>query len=423
MSTNTEKEQQDRRPVQPDYSPFAPEVMADPLAPLARFRRESPVFYSPAASWWIVTRYEDVIAVLMDTDRFSSSVALGDPDMPDEAAAFVPEGDPNDHITLINSNPPEHRRIRKLANQAFNPAAFQAKAPMIDATVSELLDGVAEQGHCDLVADFTVPLPIRVIAEMLGIPRSDTHLIHQWSNASIGVRAHMLDQQALMACWRSIAELTEYLDAMIAERRRNPQSDFISKLVEAREEDGAALTDQEVRGLVAQLIVAGNETTRYLIATMVLRLLQNPDQLREVRENPDLIAPAVEEALRHSGPAKGLLRITTEDVELGGAHIPKGELVFVGFASANHDPSVFDDPDEFDLHRGNLKKHIAFGRGEHFCIGAPLARLEAQIALPAILERLPNLRLASKDPHGWVPSPHIRGLQRLDVRWDVGRRT
>ena len=380
-----------------DYDPFSPEVMADPIAAVSSRAREDPVFFSPAAGWWTVGRYEHVVAVLNDTKRFSSTAVIGQPAVTAEAHELAPEGDPMTDAGLINTDRPTHRRIRRVANQAFNPREINARASQIEALVGGLLDGLVPKRGCDIVAEFAMPLPIMVLAEVVGVPREDAHLVHLWSNALVDTRSSV-DGERLTEAWHQIGAMTTYLDELIAERRRNPQDDYVTRLVQAKDGDEAMFDDRTVRALVAQLIPAGNETTRSLIAFLVLRLADDPGLAERLRENPELVAAAVQEELRHSSPAPGLLRVATEDVELGGVVIQEGDLVHVHWASASRDGAVFDQPDELRVDRKDLNKHVAFGRGEHFCLGAVLARLEAQIALRSILARLPNLRRANDEP-------------------------
>lgn len=409
----------ERCPMRPDYNPFAPEAIAEPIATVARCREETPVFYSPNCGWWTVSRYEDVSEVLLDTGRFSSVESISAPDVPTELRDLAPDGDPAGHPGLINVDPPQHRRIRALSGKAFTPSVVKSRIPQIEKLVGELLDALAPAGEGDIVAQFAVPLPILVVSEILGVPPEDADRGHAWSNASVELRSGPMDEDRRVAVWRQLGEWSAYLDDLIAKRRKAPRDDLVSRLIGATEAGEAMLNDTEVRSVVAHLIVAGNETTRYLVASLALRMAEDPGLADQLRADTTLIEPVVEEELRYTSPARGLFRVATEDVELDGAHILKGDLILVDFGGANHDADVFNRPERFDFGRPPSERHLAFGRGVHFCIGAHLARVEAQIALRELLYRLPNLRRANDEPLHWIPSPIIRGLGRLDLRWDA----
>lgn len=409
----------ERCPMRPDYNPFAPETAAEPTATLAQWLQETPVFYSPISRWWTVSRYKDVSEVLLDTGRFSSLASISAPDCPADLRELAPDGDPASHPGLINLDPPEHRRIRTLSGKAFTPSVVKSRIPQIEKLVGELLDALEPAGEGDIVAQFAVPLPILVVSEILGVPLEDADHSHAWSNASVALRSGPLDADSRVDVWRQLGEWSTYLDDLIAQRRKVPRDDLVSRLIGATEAGEAMLDDTEVRSVVAHLVVAGNETTRYLIASLALRMAEDHRLADRLRADPTMIEPVVEEELRFTSPARGLFRVATEDVELAGAHILKGDLILINFGGANHDAEVFNLPETFDVERPASERHVAFGRGVHFCIGAHLARVEAQIALRGLLSRLPNLRRVNAEPLEWIPSPIIRGLGRLDLRWDA----
>jgi cytochrome P450 len=404
------------------WNPVAPEEIADPYRTYAIARREEPVFHSAAFDAWVVTRYDDILAVVKDTRRFSSQMPyfVGAP--PEEVADLLPHGYPWDHPSLINLDPPAHARIRKLANQAFKPTVIAAKEPAVTEIVDALIDGFAADGRVDIVSRFAVPLPGLVMCRLLDVPEQDAPDVIDWTDDFLILLNPQLPHEERVARTRRSADFYAFCDRFVSERRRAPGDDVMSGLVLARDrevEGAPALTHEELIGVFSHLLIGGVETTRRLVGNMVLRMLEHPDQMAEVRADPSLAEAAVEESLRHSSPTKGLFRVATEEVALNGATIPAGSLVLVLWASANHDEEHFERPEEFDIHRPDAARNLAFSRGAHFCIGAPLARLELRVALQRLLARLEGLRRADDEPLAWAPLPLHHGLSRLDVAWDA----
>lgn len=360
-----------------DYNPFLPEVKANPYPYYAHLRRHAPVYQVEAAGLWAVSRYDDVLYVLRNPQLFSSTVLiaalLGDLNPVPEAA------------NLIASDPPVHSRLRKLVNRAFTPRLIAELEPRVREITIDLLTCVAPQGEFDLVHDLSTPLPVIVIAEMLGVEPEHRVEFKRWSDdivhAANGVSGEERDQAQ-----RSVAEFRGYFERAIDARRAEPRNDLISALVRAEEEQ-QMLTAAEILSLTTLLLIAGNETTTNLIGNAVLALLAHPDTLARMQRDPSQIPAIVEETLRYDGPVQGIFRQATQDVELSGTTIPAGSLVFPLFASADRDERQFPDPDRFDITR-NTNDHIAFGFGIHFCLGAPLARLEAKVALEEMVARL-----------------------------------
>lgn len=376
------------------------------------------MFFSPVLNWWIVTRHDDAMAVLMDPKRFPLvEPRLADVTLPPALAGIAPEGY-TDPLKLI-SDPQTHLRMRRLTIQSFKPHKIEARETEVREVADRLIDAFAGAGRTDLVASLAVPLPLLIFMRIFGLPEADAGRIEQWSNNYLRLTMTRLEGEAALSAWRQDMEYYRYIQRLVEERRESPrEDDLITDLIRARDEETSAFTTTELVKFIHLLVIAGNETTRQTIGTLILRLLEHPEQLAAVRADPSLAGAAVEEALRHSGPVPGGLRSPTEDVQLGGVSIPKGQTVMVLNSSANRDAAAFQHPDEFDLYRKDVAKHLAFSKGVHVCLGAPLARLEARVALQRVLARLPGLRRANDAPPQWNPSMII-GLARLDVEWDV----
>jgi cytochrome P450 len=387
----------------------------------ARMREESPVHRQPGLDGetpiWFVTRYEDCVDLLSDNDRF-----VVDPTLvltPEELAALReggPEPDSRVNENLLVKDGADHRRLRRLVTKAFTPRMVDQQRARIQELADELIDRVAGRGSMELVDDFAFPLPITVIAELLGIPAEDRQHFREWSNSFVlpPMTPELQEQLA-----RHTDEFVAYLDELFARRRAEPTDDLVSALVRA-EDEGDHLSQNELCSMVVLLIVAGHETTVSLITNAVLALLSNPDELAELRADPTLIPAAVEELLRYDSPVeRTIARWAATDAELGGETIRRGELVIAVVGSANRDEAQFTGANELDVRR-DAGRHVGFGRGPHYCLGAPLARLETEIALATLLRRLPKLRLAlAEDDLYWRPIPIFRSLASLPVAWDV----
>ncbi len=385
-----------------------------------RMREESPVHLQPGLDGetpiWFVTRYDDVVALLTDNERF-----VVDPKLaltPKELAALQgsgPEPDERVNENLLAKDGEDHRRLRRLVSKAFTPRMVEQLRPRIQEIADELIDQVAGRGHMELVDDFAFPLPITVIAELLGIPVEDQSRFRVWSNSFVlpPVTPELQEQLALHT-----DEFVTYLDHLFAARRAEPTDDLVSALVRA-EDEGDHLSENELYSMVVLLIVAGHETTVSLVTNAVHALLTHPEHLDALRSDPGLLSTAVEELLRFDSPVeRTITRWATADVELGGSTIRRGDLVIAVVGSANRDTEQFPGADALDLGRVE-NKHVGFGRGPHYCLGAPLARLETEIALETLLRRLPDLRLAiTENDLYWRPIPLFRSLAELPVAWD-----
>ncbi len=401
-----------------DFDPLSPEQHRDPYPVYADARARAPVFFAERFGFWVVTRHEDVLTVLRDPATFSSRGALvsSTDDLPAPVRAVLEEGWPEMPI-ITDTDRPLHDRIRGLVNRAFTPKRVAELEPRIHEIVAELLDELAPLGAADLVERFAWPLPLRVIGDLLGLPRDDLEQLHRWGTDWLVLQQPGHAEERRLELARSVVSMQRYFMDRVEERRREPGDDLISALVAAADELDPPLPDDAVMGVPFDLIVAGHVTVTRAIGSALLLLLGRPDGLAELAD-PDRVPALVDELLRLESPAQGLFRTVTRDVELNGASIPAGAKVMVHFGSANRDERVFSCPAKLDPGRGDLPRHLAFGKGIHFCIGAPLARLELRVALPALAERLPNLRLNARAEPVREPIFFARGLAHLPLVWD-----
>lgn len=368
---------------------FSPELRRNPYPMYQMMRQSQPVMYIEPLNIWSVFQYDDVRTVLSDHARFSSQ--FGQYEMPDANVSTQTRI----NSSLISSDPPRHTKLRSLINRAFTPRAVEELQPRIEAIANELLDKVVESGKIDLVRDLSYPLPVIVIAELLGIPSSDRDQFKHWSDEVVASADQFIGGTSSNS-QRAHQEMGEYFRGIIAKRRLHPQSDLISALLTA-EIDNVRLGEEDILSFCWLLLVAGNETTTNLIGNAVLTLLEHPDQLSKLKQNPALLFSTIEEVLRYRSPVQAMFRITKQDTNLGGKIIPAGSRVIAWIGSANRDGEKFPYPDHFDISR-SPNPHIAFGHGIHFCLGSPLARLEAKVALSAILHRLRELSRINDEP-------------------------
>ena len=401
------------------HQPFFGPQCQDPAPFYAHARHAEPVFRSPALNMWVITRYDDVVRVLRDPATFSSRDALGvRPPAAPEAEAIMATLTPINH--LLNADPPYHERLRDALNLAFTPSAVGAMEPSIRRIASELIDAFCARGHADLVADFALPLPLTVIFELFGIKREHMHQAHLWSVDLVQLAFGMpMTVERQVECAHSFVAMERFCRELAESRMRNPGDDLISRVLHPADPDVAALTVDEVIGQLPGFILAGHETTANLIGNLTRALLAEPAQWQRVTSDARLRARAVEEALRYDGSILGMLRTATADVELGGAQLRAGDVMFLAFHSANRDETRFECPDEFRVERAKQGAHIGFGRGIHYCIGAPLARLEVAIALELMGSRLPGLRLVEGQSFARRQAFPGRGFEQLDIEWDV----
>lgn len=386
---------------------------SDPHGLMAALRTEGPVRQAVMRRGlrvWLVTGYDDVRALLADPRLSKDSDRAADlfeRHSGQQSVAFA------DSLArhMLNTDPPDHTRLRKLVNKAFTPRAVARLRPRIEEITERLLDEIARAGAVDLLASFAFPLPITVICELLAVPEDDRVAFARWSNVLVSAAAPEEIEDAS-------TRMAKFLQELIVAKRAEPADDLLSDLVHASDE-GDSLSGAELVSMAFLLLLAGHETTVNLIGNGVLALLRNPDQLAALRADPSLLPGAIEEFLRYDGPVNiATLRFTTEAVEVGGVTIPEGEFVMASLLSANRDAAKFADPEGLDVTRP-AGGHLAFGHGIHYCVGAPLARLEAQIALGGLLQRFPDLRLDGEPEElGWRDSTLMRGLEQLPVRVD-----
>lgn len=399
------------------YNPLDPAVVESPFEFHRALREQAPVYAVPGLGFFLVASYAGVLEVLSDPRRFSSKSgpAVGGMAPPPPVLEVMARGYPQVD-TLLTQDPPDHIRYRSLVSRAFSARRVAGLESYVRRIAEELVAGFVHEGTLDLVPRYAVPLPLSVIADQLGVPRSDMALFKKWSDDAVAPLGGMISLERQVECAHSIVEFQHYMAKTIEERRAAPREDILSDLIQARLDGEAPLDVPEMLSILQQFLVAGNETTANLIASATMLLCRNPDQLALVREDPARIPNMVEEALRLESPVQSLFRLATEDTTVLGTAIPKGARLVVMYTSANRDASVFPDPDRFDVTRENAKAHLAFGKGEHFCIGAALARKEAAIAFETLLGRTRDLRLSpAKNDFAHVPSFILRGLKQLWV--------
>jgi cytochrome P450 len=399
------------------FDRFAAENLADPYSLYQRLRDERPVYYAEEFGVWVVSRYDDVRRILMDPTRFSSAFQIRTPHVPAPGVLeILAEGHP-EVPALLNEDPPAHRRTRDLVAKTFSPRRIGGLQPRITAIVTELLDAMESRGRADLVAEFATPLPLRVICELIGLPAGDATRIGAWTQQLALLTSYGATADEQRAAARESVEFERYLAAAVADRRAAGRDDLLTDLIRVRAGGAAPLTDAEIISLLISLVFAGHETTANLIASALVLLLHRPQLWSAAGEDDELVEAVVEETLRIDAPVQGMYRRAVFDVQISGVTIPAGAQVFALFASANRDSAMFDRPDEFDPGRPDKERHLAFGRGIHFCLGAALARMEAGTALRMLRERIPGLHLSPGFRIPYVPNLMHRGPHTLPATW------
>jgi cytochrome P450 len=400
------------RPV--EFNPFDPEFRLNPYPFYHRLRAEDPVHWSDLAGRWVLTRHADCVAMLRDAARFSADPYKWDA----FEEVLQAQGGADSPLWRMQTNwmlmkdPPDHTRLRTLVAKAFTPRVAEGMRPRIQAIVDGLLDAVQGAGKMDLIADFAYPLPTMVICEMMGVPVEDQEQFKVWTRDLARSLDPIITPEILEAANQATVAFYGYYRALIAKRRRNLQNDLLSGLI-AAEEAGDRLNEDELVATAILLLGAGHETTMNLIGNGTLALLRHPDELARLKADPSLVPSAVEEFLRYDGSVQMTARNALVDVEIGGKVIPKGAQAIIVLGAANRDHEVFSDPDRLDITRKD-NKHIVFSYGIHHCLGAPLARVEAQVAFATLLRRMPNLRLTTDDLE-WRETVTLRGLKALPV--------
>jgi hypothetical protein len=392
-----------------DFNPYSPEFHADPFPEYHRLRAEDPVHRSPLGAWF-VSRYGDAHALLRDRRLGRDFSVFLDAQMGDSPLRRMLGS------TMLYNDPPHHTRLRTLVSTAFTPRVVDAMAPRIQALVDALLDRVAAAGALDVIADLAYPLPVQVICDMVGIPRQDHALLRTWSRDFAATLEFVLPPDVLERGNAAAVGATDYLRALIRERRKRPADDVLTRLI-AAEEQGQRLSEEEIISTCMLLFSAGHETTTGLIGNAILTLLRHPAQMQQLAGDPAHVRHAVLEFLRYEPSIHMTSRMAVADIETGGKTIAAGDVVVVLLAAANRDPARFADPDRFDVGRLD-NEPLTFGGGLHHCLGNALARIETEIAIATLLRRLPALRFANADPPTWLDTVTVRGLQKLDVAFD-----
>ncbi|MEU0370169.1 cytochrome P450 [Streptomyces sp. NPDC006283] len=405
---------------QPVLLPYAdPAFVTDPFPLYRQLREDGPVRRAVIAGGldaWLVTRYEDGLAALSDP-RLSSDVRdASDPRLMEQLPDFERESMMSN---MLRSDPPDHTRLRRLVSKAFTARRVAELRPRIQEITDRLLDAVVPAGRAELVADFALPLPVTVISEMLGVPVDDRYDFQRWTDDMLMRGEKMPDPAVVNEAWQ---RMRAYVTKLLEAKRARPADDLLSALISARDE-GQRLNEDELIAMTFLLLVAGYVTTVNLIGGGIAALLAHPGQLELLRADPELLPGAIEEFLRYDGPVSpGIARFAREDVEIAGVTVPRGATVVIASAIADRDPARFPEPDRLDVTRRD-NGHLAFGHGIHYCLGAPLARLEGQIAIGTVLRRLPDLALAvPPDELRWRPGG-LRGPVRLPVTFTAGPRT
>jgi len=419
------------RPTLDGFEPFAPEYLRNPFPVWARALHECPVFYHPELDFWVLTRWADIAAATADWQTFSNRATDFVP-APERFVEKVGRNFFGDN-SLLASDPPQHTASRAAANRSFTRKRVAEAESFVRATAAALIDDFYSEGRCELMRRYAYQISQRTIVHMLGLPESDMPLFTQWAqdhfalmaprsavdSEQAGNSAHRMPDEERVERWSRVVDAVDYFHDVIEDRRSSPREDMISDMVQATGEDGQpALTDERIIVHAQEMISAGNDTTANLIGVTTMFLTADRSQLDRVQRDPALTGKAVEEALRRHGSARGMFRWTTRDVTVSGVTIPANSNVYLAFQASGIDGEHFTDPLRYDIDRPNADEHLAFGRGRHFCLGAPLARLEANVAVRSLIERLPALRLTPGRTLDYVPVITGAILQRLDVEWD-----
>ncbi|HEY1277005.1 MAG TPA: cytochrome P450 [Thermoleophilaceae bacterium] len=402
-------------PVVHEFDPLAASYLRDPFAVLAELPA-APVFHAPSLDYYVVTRYADIEAVFLDNETYSAANAqLPLVPLVEEAREILLAGGHRPQPSMVSLDEPAHRRLRGPAARALTPRRVAAMEPTIRATIDDLLGAVEPSEPFDVVATLAYPLPATIIFSFMGVPPEDYAQLRRWG----GYRASLawgrpppgeqVEHATQMAAYR------RYLRELVAAKAEARADDFASALLDIHDEDPDALSHEEIASILFSLSFAGHETTNYLIGNLVRRLLEEPERWLAVVDDPSLIAAAVEETLRYDPSVPVWRRVTTRPVTLGGVDLPEGAKLFLWLAAAGRDPDVFDEPERFDLARENARRHLAFGKGIHFCLGSALGKLEAQLALEELTRRFPALRLVPEQEISFHPNISFRGPQQLWV--------
>lgn len=409
---------------QTDTQPSMMEVFRsiwDTCPMFGQLREHAPVLYVPELDAWVISRYEDVAAVVRDVERFGCMPDDLVGEVPDELKDALPDGYAPWQPALINTDPPEHNRIRAMAAKPLTPAAIAPQEPVIRKEAEHLLDAVYADGRADLVNKFALPMPVHVIGTILGLPAADYEKFHQWTLGITELFIPTISEERRLELAREQVDFNEYLLNAITERRKAPTDDLISRLILVQEQNEKKLTDREILGVVGQLVIAGFETSAGGISFALYKLCEDRELFERVRNNLALVPKVVEEALRRLTPARGIVRRAKEDVEIGGQKINKGSNIFLLVQSANNDDAIFSCPERFDIDRtaAEMRNSLHFGRGPHACIGQSVARLDMKVAIETALTKLPNLRVVADQNIRVQEGMIFHRPERLEFEWDI----
>jgi cytochrome P450 len=392
----------------------------DTVELFAQVRQHAPVMHVPELDAWVISRYDDILPIVRDVDRFGCMPDDLVGEVPDELKDALPHGYAPWQPALVNTDPPQHTRIRKLAAKALTPAAVRAREEVIRDAANGLIDAIQADGHADLVDRYATPMPVHVLIRILGVPAEDHQRFHQWTLGITELFVPSISEERRLHLAREQVDFSNYLMDAIAQRRKSPGDDLISGLILAQEDKEKSLTDREILGVVGQLVIAGFETSAGGISFSLYKLCEDRDLFNRVRADLTLVPRVVEESLRRLTPARGIVRQVKQDVEIGGQAIPKGANLFLLVQSANNDDTVFQDPALFNIDRdaAEMRKSLHFGLGPHNCIGQWVGRLDMRVAIETALTRLPNLRLAAEQDIRVQQGMIFHRPEHLQFEWD-----
>jgi cytochrome P450 len=406
-----------------DYNFFDPEVLVCPYEFYKLAQEEAPIMELPSpktgAKLFLVTRYDLVIEILKDTRVFSSNFSTllaGIEEHDLELQKISAQGWPQMN-TLLTADPPEHERFRSLVNKAFTSSRINKMRDLIEQIIDELIDSFIDRGKCEFVSEFAVPLPLKVIAQQLGVPQADLPKLKQWSDAFIARLGQILSREQEIECAKDVVAFQHYFRDVIESRQKQPQDDLITDLVQAKVDGERSLDTAELLSIIQQILVAGNETVTSALAGGMLLLTNNKEQIPLIQTDISLLENFVEEVLRMESPTAGMWRVVMQDTKLAEVVLKAGSLVMLRFDAANRDSIKFIEGERFDVRRHNASNHLSFGHGIHFCLGAMLARKEMQIAYQRLLLRLKDIRLA-QERYQYLPNVLMRSLKHLYIEFD-----
>jgi len=401
-----------------NFSLADPDVRACPYPYYKAMRDEAPAFFLEGLNCWIISRYEDCLEALRKPEVFSSKMGFNPSDIPDEVTRIHNEegfGDVPD--TLVSNDPPSHTRYRKLVDRAFTAGRVRKMESYIEQVTNEQIDLFIDQGSVEIMRGLAIPLPVYVIADQLGIPRSMRDRFKEWSDAAVEPLGMLVTPERHIECAKLVVEMQHYLADVAEDRRKNPQDDMITQLATC-EVEGKLLEIPELLSIIGQLLGAGNETSTSAIGSAVVQMTRDPELVERLAAEPELGRDFAEEILRHEAPVQGLFRRALSETTLAGVTIPAGSLLNLRYGSANHDERKFPDPERFDVDRENASAHLSFGAGIHHCIGAQLARSEIGMAVRQLARRAKNIQLVDPDSLEYAPSVILRGLKSVEIKFD-----